>query len=317
LIIGNRDFEIGKHTYIMGILNITPDSFSDGGIYQDKDSILKRVEEMIREGCDIIDVGGESTRPGYDKISDETEIERITPVIEMVKNNFNIPVSLDTYKISVANSGLTAGADMINDIWGLRYDRGMAELIANAKVPCCLMHNRKKIKKLNHDLTKGATKDIAKDLSDDKVERKTFSTIDFESAESGHGYKNKNLGDNFIADIKNDLGESLELARQAGISRDKIILDPGIGFGKTYEENLYTLNHLAELKALGYPCLLGASRKSVIGLTLNLPVAERLEGTIITTVMAVMSGYSFVRVHDIEANKRSIQMVEAILNAKL
>jgi len=273
--IGNREFDTSIHTYIMGILNITPDSFSDGGLYQEKNLILKRVEEMIEEGCDIIDIGGESTRPGHEKISDDEEIERVTPVIELIKANFDIPISLDTYKSAVAKAGIEAGIDMVNDIWGLKYDRVMAKVIAEAGIPCCLMHNRK-----------------------------SAAEVPLKS--------NQDL----ISIVISDLQTCLTLATTAGIPNDKIILDPGIGFGKTYEENLYILKHLAELKSLGYPCLLGASRKSVIGLTLDLPTSERLEGTIITTVMAVMSGYAFVRVHDIVANKRSIKMLEAILNAR-
>ena len=282
--IGNRDFAIGKHTYIMGILNVTPDSFSDGGLYLEKDLILRRVEEMIHEGCDIIDVGGESTRPGHEKISDEVEIERVTPVIEMIKANFDIPISLDTYKVAVAKAGITAGAAMINDIWGLKYEAGMAELIKEADVACCLMHNRVTICEKNIDLSKRNNPDS----------------------------KNQNI----LSAIKSELSISLDIAKKAGIKEDKIMLDPGIGFGKTYEENLFILNHLPALKSLGFPCLLGASRKSVIGITLDLPISERLEGTIITTVMAVLGGYRFVRVHDIKANKRSIKMTEAILSAE-
>lgn len=266
--IGNREFETDRHTYIMGILNITPDSFSDGGSYQSKDAVLKRAEEMIREGCDIIDVGGESTRPGYEMISAEMEIDRVTPVIELLNKNFDIPVSLDTYKASVAKAGIEAGASMINDIWGLKYDSNIASVITEAKIPCCLVHNRNRADKLNHDL---------------------------------------------IESLSNDFKITIDIARKAGIADERIILDPGIGFGKDLRENLLLLNNLAELKKFGYPCLLGASRKSVIGLTLDLAVAERIEGTLVTTVMAVMSGYSFIRVHDIEANKRAVRMAEAIL----
>ena len=268
--IGNREFATEKHTYLMGILNITPDSFSDGGLYLKKDAILWRAEEMIRAGCDIIDVGGESTRPGHEKVTDETEIKRVTPVIEMLNKNFDIPVSLDTSKASVAKAGIEAGAAMINDVRGLAGDSGMAELIAASETACCIVHNRRTAIELNHDL---------------------------------------------IAEMEKELAAAIKLAKNAGIAGDKIILDPGIGFGKTYEQNLRILNQLSRFKAFGYPCLLGASRKSVLGLALDLPVNERLEGTIVTTVMAVMSGYAFVRVHDISANKRSIKMAEAILAA--
>lgn len=266
--IGNRNFEIGQHTYVMGILNITPDSFSDGGRYNNSDAALFRVEEMIKEGADIIDIGGESTRPGYEVISADEEIARVVPVMEQIKERFDIPVSLDTYKVSVAKAGIEAGADLMNDIWGLKADEKMAEVIANADIPCCLMHNRKEA-----------------------------------------------VYDNYIQDVLADLEESLILARNAGIANDKIILDPGIGFAKTYEENLELLNKLEILHSFGYPILLGTSRKSVIGLTLNLPAEERVAGTLATTVMGVMKGCSFVRVHDIKENVQAIKMTEAILHA--
>lgn len=266
--IGNRMFEIGQHTYVMGILNITPDSFSDGGRYNNPDAALFRVEEMIKEGADIIDVGGESTRPGYEQITAEEEIKRVVPIIEKIKNRFNIPVSLDTYKTDVAKAGIEAGADLINDIWGLKADENIAKIIADADISCCLMHNRK---------------------------------------EAVYG--------DYIQDVLSDLEESLILARNAGIANDKILLDPGIGFAKTYEQNLELLNKLEILHSFGYPVLLGTSRKSVIGLTLNLPAEGRVSGTLATTVMAVMKGCSFVRVHDIKENVQAIKMTEAILHA--
>ena len=266
--IGNRNFEIGNHTYVMGILNVTPDSFSDGGQYNNMDTVLFRVEEMIKEGADIIDVGGESTRPGYEQISADEEIDRVVPVIEQIKKCFDIPVSLDTYKATVAKAGIEAGADLINDIWGLKYDECMADVIAGADVPCCLMHNRKE-----------------------------------------PNYQN------FIQDVLADLKESVQLAQKAGIKQDKIITDPGIGFAKSYEQNLLLLQKLEVLKRLGYPVLLGTSRKSVIGLTLDLPAHQRINGTIATTVLGVVKGCSFVRVHDIKENVQAIKMAEAILQA--
>lgn len=266
--IGNRNFEIGNHTYVMGILNVTPDSFSDGGQYNNIDTVLFRVEEMIKEGADIIDVGGESTRPGYEQISADEEIIRVVPVIEQIKKRFDIPVSLDTYKATVAKAGIVAGADLINDIWGLKYDECMAEVIAGADVPCCLMHNRK-----------------------------------------------EPIYQNFIQDVLADLIESVQLAQKAGIKQDKIITDPGIGFAKSYEQNLLLLQKLEVLKSLGCPVLLGTSRKSVIGLTLDLPAHQRINGTIVTTVLGVVKGCSFVRVHDIKENVQAIKMAEAILQA--
>lgn len=264
--IGNKEFEIGSHTYVMGILNVTPDSFSDGGKFNTMDAALKQAERMIAEGADIIDIGGESTRPGYTLLSDEEEISRVVPAIEAVKKQFDIPVSVDTYKGNVAKAAISAGADLINDIWGLKYDDIMAAVIAESGLPCCLMHNRKE-----------------------------------------PDYKD------FMQDMISDLYETVQIAEKAGIADDKIILDPGVGFGKTYENNLEVINKLEQMHALGYPILLGTSRKSVIGLTLDLPVDERVEGTLVTTVMGVMKKCSFVRVHDVKENKRAIAMTEAIL----
>ncbi|MCQ4637823.1 dihydropteroate synthase [Anaerovorax odorimutans] len=264
--IGNRDFDTANKTYIMGILNVTPDSFSDGGKFNCLDAALFHAQEMIEEGADIIDVGGESTRPGHTVITEDEEIERVTPVIEKIRANFDIPISIDTYKSNVARAALDAGADLVNDIWGLKKDPAMADLIAQRKAVCCLMHNR-----------------------EEAVYR------------------------NFLEDMADDLSDCVRLAKEAGIDDDKIILDPGIGFGKTYEMNLIALNRVEILHDLGYPVLLAASRKSVIGLTLDLPADQRLEGTLATTVMGVMKGCAFVRVHDIKENKRIIRMTEAIL----
>lgn len=266
MLIGNKEFQTKGHTYVMGILNVTPDSFSDGGKWNTMDNALFHVEEMLHEGMDILDIGGESTRPGYTLLSDDEEISRITPVIEAVKARFDVPISLDTYKGNVAGAGIEAGADLINDIWGLKYDDKIASVIARNNLPCCLMHNRKEA-----------------------------------------AYQD------FMQEVAADLAETIHLAEKAGISEDKIILDPGVGFGKSYEQNLEIINSLEELKVLGYPLLLGCSRKSVIGLTLDLPADQRLEGTLVTTIMAVMKGCMFVRVHDVKENVRAIRMTEAIL----
>lgn len=263
--IGNREFDTEHHCYIMGILNVTPDSFSDGGRFKEMDRALFQVEKMLREGMDILDIGGESTRLGHTEVSAEEEMERVLPVIERIKSGFDIPVSLDTYKSVVAKAGILAGADMINDIWGLKYDAEMAAVIAEAKVCCCLMHNRR-------DAVYGS----------------------------------------LITDVINDLRESVRLAKTAGIGEDKIILDPGIGFGKDREQNLEMIAGLDRLHTLGYPLLLGCSRKSVIGLTLDLPVDQRLEGTLVTTVFGVLKGCSFIRVHDVKENQRAVKMTEAI-----
>lgn len=266
--IGKKEFDIKNRTYIMGILNVTPDSFSDGGKWNSMDAALSHALSMAEEGADIIDIGGESTRPGHQQITSEEEIARIVPVIKAVKREIDLPVSIDTYKADVAAAAIDAGADLVNDIWGLKYDPEMAGLIARTGVACCLMHNK-------------------------------------EQAEY----------ENFFPDMLRETEECVELAKAAGIPDEKIILDPGIGFGKTREMNLETLHYLERFHALGYPMLLGASRKSVIGLTLDLPADQRLEGTLVTTVLAVMKGYAFVRVHDIKENLRTIRMAEAILAA--
>lgn len=263
--IGNHKFDIEHHTYIMGILNVTPDSFSDGGRYVTVEQAKARAAQMIEEGADIIDVGGESTRPGHTKITDAQEIERVIPIILTLKQQFDIPVSIDTYKSAVAKEAIDAGADLINDIWGLQYDEKMAKLIANAGLPCCLMHNR-------------------------------------QDAQYQH----------FKSDVFADLKKTLQIAEAAGIAKQQIVLDPGIGFAKDYQQNLEILRSLAEFHQFGCPLLLAASRKSVIGNTLNLPVTERLEGTLATTALAVVNRFAFVRVHDIKENKRVIQMTEAM-----
>ena len=266
--IGDREFQTSGHTYVMGILNVTPDSFFDGGNWNELDRALYHVEEMVRSGADVIDIGGESTRPGSNVvISDQEEIQRVLPVVEAVKARFDLPVSLDTYKWVVAKAGIEAGIDLVNDIWGLKADDNMAKLIAESGLPCCLMHNRKNA--------------VYRD---------------------------------FMQEVSDDLRETLALAERVGIEKVKIILDPGVGFAKNYEQNLETIGHLEELKSLGCPLLLGCSRKSVIGLTLDLPVDQRLEGTLATTVVAVMKGCMFVRVHDVKENVRVIRMTEAILS---
>ena len=276
--IGNKNFELKNHCYLMGILNLTPDSFSDGGQFNNPDKALRRVGQMIADGMDVLDIGGESTRPGYTQISISEEIERTAPVIAKIKENFEIPISLDTYKYQVAQAGIQAGADMINDIWGLQYDNGeMAQLLARTNLPCCLMHNRKSNK----------------------------------NPENSENYKMKKQ--DFFTAFLEDMHNVLHTALAAGIKKSDILLDPGVGFAKSYENNLEVIHKLDQLReALDCPVLLGTSRKSVIGLTLDLPVSERLEGTLATTVIAVMKGASFVRVHDIKENARAIQMTEAV-----
>lgn len=267
MIIGTKEFKTKQHGYIMGILNVTPDSFSDGGNYNHLDAALFQTEKMIKEGADIIDIGGESTRPNYTRISDEEEIERVVPVIEAVKKRFDTVISLDTYKSPVAKAGILAGADLINDIWGLKWDGTMAKVIAESNVAACLMHNRKK-----NDYT------------------------------------------DYLADIMTDLQETMDMARKAGIAKEKIMLDPGIGFAKDLNQNRLLMKHLSKLSEFDVPVLLGTSRKSMIGLTLDLPVDQREEGTMATTVMGYMAGCRFFRVHNVKANKRALMMTEAICN---
>lgn len=221
--IGKYNFDLEKEPVIMGILNVTPDSFSDGGKFNNLDAALKHTEEMIKDGAKIIDVGGESTRPGYTLISDEEEIGRVVPVIEAIKKNFDIAVSLDTYKTKVAEAGVKAGCDMINDVWGFKYgERDMADLVAKTGVAACVMHNKNVI---------------------------TYN--------------------DFVNDVVNELKESVEIAHKAGVKDSQIVLDPGVGFAKDYEQNLLIIKHVDKILELGYPVLLGTSRKSVIGLTLD------------------------------------------------
>lgn len=266
MLIGDRKFDTKNGVYVMGILNVTPDSFSDGGLWTERDAALRQAGRMAEEGAAIIDIGGESTRPGHTPVSAEDEAARVLPIVEAVKRETGLPVSIDTYKAEVARAALEAGADMVNDIWGLRRDGGeMAALIAGTGAACCLMHNRARAEYAD-----------------------------------------------FMADMLSDLRETLAIADRAGIARSSIVLDPGIGFGKTYEQNLIAMNRLDELLAFGCPVLLAASRKSVIGLTLDLPADERMEGTIATTVAGVLRGAAFVRVHDVKENLRAARMALAI-----
>lgn len=267
MLIGKREFPSGERTYVMGILNVTPDSFSDGGKYDDVECALRQADKMVAEGADILDVGGESTRPGHKQISDEQEIRRVVPVIEALKKRFDTPISVDTYKSDVAEAALRAGADLLNDIWGFRYDERCAELAARYDVAVCLMHNRD-----NTEYT------------------------------------------DFIPQVIGDLHTSLDIAGRYGVKKERIILDPGIGFGKTLEQNLIMMNHLQDIVAMGYPVMLGASRKSMIGLILDLPVDQREEGTIAASVIAAMKGCEYVRVHDVEKNVRALKMTDAILH---
>lgn len=267
--IGKYNFDLENDPIIMGILNVTPDSFSDGGKWDNIDAALKHTEDMIRDGAKIIDIGGESTRPGYTLISDEEEISRVVPVIEKIKENFDVPISLDTYKTNVARAGVEAGADMINDVWGLKWkDRDMADLVAKSKAAVCIMHNKDNI---------------------------SYS--------------------NYVEDVLAELKESIDIAHKAGVNDSQIVVDPGVGFGKDYEQNLLIIKYVDRLKELGYPVLLGTSRKSVIGLTLDVDKDNRMAGTVATTVMGYERGCSIFRVHDVKENYEALMMAKAILNA--
>ncbi|WP_027624073.1 dihydropteroate synthase [Clostridium lundense] len=267
--IGNKEFKIGERTYIMGILNVTPDSFSDGGKFNNLEKAVQHAKEMIDEGVDIIDIGGESTRPNHIPVSEEEEINRVIPIIKELRAHFDIPISIDTYKGKVAELAIEAGVDLINDVWGFKKDPYIAKVAAKYDIPCCLMHNRNNTE-----------------------------------------YKN------IMEDMIKDLKESIDIALEAGVKKDNIILDPGIGFAKTYEQNLYVMNNLEGLGELGYPILLGTSRKSTIGTVLNLPPNERVEGTVATTVIGIMKNCDFVRVHDVLENKRAAMMTDAIIRRK-
>ena len=285
LTIRNHTWTWGARTYIMGILNVTPDSFSGDGLLQGADAVaaaVARAERMIAAGADILDVGGESTRPGSQPVPADEETRRVVPVIRALRQISDIPISIDTSKAAVAAAALEAGADMVNDEWGLRLDPDLAGVVAAAKAPVVLMHNRSNPKHASIDPALGGR----------------YVGIAYE---------------NLLEDVKRELGISLELALRAGIPEDRIILDPGIGFGKTVEQNLELLNRLDEIKALGYPLLLGTSRKSFIGYTLDLPPDQRDEGTAATTVIGIMRGADIVRVHNVQINVRVARMTDAVV----
>ena len=265
--IGNSVWEWGKRTYTMGILNITPDSFSDGGNFLNQDAALKQAVRMAEEGADIIDVGGESTRPGSAPVSNEEEIQRVISIIQLLKRELNIPISIDTYRAKTAEAAIKAGAHMINDIWGLKYDSEMAAVVAAYGVPVCIMHNRT----------------------------------------TGTKYQN------LIEDILRDLEESVKIAHKAGIKDENILIDPGIGFAKTGEQNLQVIRQLDVFRSLGYPILLGASRKSFIGKILGLEVQERLEGTLAITAAGIMKGADVMRVHDVLENARVAKIIDSLV----
>ncbi len=280
-------FDWGTKTAVMGILNVTPDSFSGDGILQRQDELAAAVaqaQQFAADGADIIDIGGESTRPGSVPVTEAEELARVIPVIEAVKTAVSLPISIDTYRASVAEAALAAGASWVNDVWALRMDSRMAQAVAAANCPVVLMHNRSK------------PKDVAQE------ERLGGRYV-------GVAY------DDLIADIKRELGESVELALQAGVKEANIILDPGVGFGKTVAQNLQIVNQLDQFKTMGFPILLGTSRKSFIGYTLDLPPEERLEGTAATVAIGIARGADIVRVHDVKPIVRLAKMTDAIIRS--
>ncbi|MGV3139694.1 dihydropteroate synthase [Brevibacillus agri] len=263
---GRYTLPLGERTLVMGILNVTPDSFSDGGRFVDLDHALAQARAMVEAGADIIDIGGESTRPGAEPVGEAEELDRVLPVIRRLSAELSVPLSIDTYKAAVAERALDAGAHIINDVWGAKRDPRMAEVAARRGVPIILMHNR--------------------------------TDTDYRD---------------FYSDFVRDLRESVQIALQAGVREEQIILDPGIGFVKTVEQNLETMRRLDDLVALGYPVLLATSRKRMIGHVLDLPVDERVEGTAATVALGVAKGCHMVRVHDVKEMKRVTKMMDAML----
>jgi len=291
LTLKQRTFIWGKRTYIMGILNLTPDSFSGDGLYADSadekptqeqlTTILRKAQQFVAVGADILDVGGESTRPGAEAVSLDEELRRVIPVIRRLASELDVPISIDTYKAAVAEEALKAGASMVNDVWGFKADAELAGVVARHGVPVILMHNR----------SSWANAEVRERLGGRYV---------------GVPY------DNLIEDIRRELLESVAIAHAAGVPDEHILLDPGIGFGKTVEQNLELLDRLAEIRDLGYPVLCGPSRKSFIGYTLNLPPDQRLEGTAAAVALCIARGADIVRVHDVEFMARVARMADAI-----
>jgi dihydropteroate synthase len=268
--IRNRRFAWGARTFIMGIVNVTPDSFSGDGLLRTRDPVAAAVAQarsMVDEGADILDVGGESTRPGHDEVATDEELGRVVPVIAAIRRALpEIPISVDTTKPAVAEAALAAGADLVNDIWGVAADDSLARVAATHGAPLVLMHNR---------------------------------------AEPRY--------DDLVAEVIADLATAIERAVRAGVERERLIVDPGFGFGKTPEQNVTVLARIAELRVLGRPILLGTSRKSTLGLILDLPADQRVEATLATTALGIANGVDMVRVHDVEANVRAARIADAII----
>ena len=285
LTIASTTFHWGRQTYLMGILNVTPDSFSGDGLLREADWVaaaMKEAEGQIAGGAHVLDVGGESTRPGSVPIPAEEELRRVLPVIRELAKSVNVPISIDTYRAEVARKALDAGATIINDVWGLRMDSKMARVVAESGAAVVIMHNRSRPKDAVQEAQLGGR----------------YIGVEYEE---------------LLGDIIRELSESIDLALAAGMKPEKIIIDPGIGFGKTVEQNLELVNRLGELKTLGYPILVGPSRKSFVGYTLNLPPDQRVEGTAAAVALAIDRGADIVRVHDVAAMNRVIKIADAIV----
>lgn len=271
--LGQKTFDLYSRTHLMGVLNVTPDSFSDGGKFFKLEEAIKQGLKLAEEGADIIDVGGESTRPGSEPVTIDEELRRVLSVIKQLAQQIDVPISIDTYKSRVAKEALGSGASMVNDISGLRFDPEMKKVIAEHDVPVVLMH------------IEGTPKNM----------------------QESPKYEN------LLEDIKSYLNQSISIAEEAGIGEDKIIIDPGIGFGKALDDNQKILKNLREFKSLGRPVMIGVSRKSFIGKILDLPTDERLEGSLASMAVAIMNGANILRVHDVKESKRVAKLVDAIL----
>lgn len=273
----HREYDLSERTLIMGVLNVTPDSFSDGGRFFEWTRAVEQGRKLAEEGADILDIGGESTRPGSRPVPEEEELRRVIPVIEALRSKISIPISIDTRKAAVAERALQSGAEMVNDVSALRFDEGMAEVISRRKVPVVLMHLR------------GQPENMQADIHYDDL----------------------------IGEIREFFRERIDYAVSRGISRDRIILDPGIGFGKSMEEkhNLILLKELRSFRALGQPLMIGTSRKAFLGRILDLPPEEREEGTLATVAVAIQNGVNIVRVHEVRRTRRAVKVADAILRS--
>jgi dihydropteroate synthase len=285
MVAGPTTFQWGRKTYVMGIINVTPDSFSGDGLGQDVDAAVQQARAFVEAGADILDVGGESTRPGAEPTSAEVEMQRVLPVVQAVAEQTGVPISIDTYKAEVAEAALDAGAHIVNDVWGLRMDPDLAPLVAEQSVPVIIMHNRSRPKDAVQEQRLGGR----------------YVGVEYE---------------NLMGDILRELRESIAIGVKAGIDLGQIIVDPGIGFGKTVKQNLTIIDQLDQLRSLGRPILVGPSRKSFIGYTLDAPASERVLGTAATIVLSIARGANIVRVHDVAAMSDVVRMTDAIVRRK-